>query len=368
MQLPSPKTAQSSLILIIEDDIFIQRLLTKQLQHHGFQTICQESGELGLRWLGENQADLVLLDMMLPDMNGVETCRRIRKQHNANVLPVLMLSALGHDANGRRNGIQAGANDYMGKPYSQDELVARVRSLLERKREAQHAELLLSRYVSPMLRRESALNPTMLNRAERGQAVVLFADLRGFTALSSQLPLEELFDVLNDFFAVAMTVIEEYGGVVFDVIGDQLLAVFNLPTPVPVAAHLAAQAGLKMQSMFEDLRESWNRSGFQVGLGIGIHEGEVIVGNLGSQHLMRYTVIGSPVNIANRLLGLAHDGDVIVSEEVYKQLRLPENITCEILNDVVLKGVTAQQTVYRLRMPLLVDVSIASGEQLPEQL
>lgn len=343
------KPPKPSVILIIEDDISIQRLLSKQLKFHGFEPVCKGSGELGLRWLAENEVDLVILDLMLPDIDGVETCRRIRKDYDANILPVLMLSALGHEAEDRRKGILAGANDFMGKPYSLDELLARINSLLERKQGAIHAESLLSRYVSRVLRRESAINPTMLKRPERGQAVILFADLRGFTALSTHMELEELFDVLNDFFAVAMTVIEEYGGVVFDVIGDQLMAVFNIPVPVPIPAHLAVQAALKMQSLFNDIRDSQARAGFHVGLGVGIHEGEVIAGNLGGQTLMRYTVIGQPVNIANRLLGLAEDGDVVVSEQVYGKLKLSHTVQCEVLMDLQLKGISERQSAVRLR-------------------
>jgi class 3 adenylate cyclase len=339
-----------SVILLIEDNRYTQRMLTKQLKFHGFDVICKDDGRSGMEWLSANRADIIVLDVMLPDADGIEICSQIRKQYPQNVLPIMMLSALGHDATDRARGIKAGANDFMAKPYHIEELLTRLRALLQAKTQSLHAEELLSRYITPTLRKESALNPEMLNRNEQGHAVVMFADLRGFTRLTASTPVVFMFDLLNEFFESMMPIIEEHGGVILDVLGDQLMAVFNVPNPVPVPAHLSVQAALKMQRIFRVLKSKWAEAGMEIGLGIGVHQGEVMVGNLGGGALKRYTAIGTPVNIASRLLSLAKDGQIVVSDSIFNDVRMSPDIQVTTTDDVILKGIDTPQTVYHLQM------------------
>lgn len=336
------------LILLIEDSPDIQRMIKKQLTHYGYEVEVQGDGASGLAWLATHRPDLVILDLMLPDMDGFEICTRIRQQHSANLLPILMLSALGQEVKDRVRGLKAGANDFMSKPYHLDELLARLETLIQVKKQHDQAETLVSRYVNQALRQEAALNPELVKQRQSGHGVILFADLRGFTHLSNTLPPETLVHLLDEFFDAMMQVIEEHGGVIFDIVGDEIMAVFNLPNPVPVPAYLAVQAALEMQELFRLLKIRWAAQGIEIGLGIGIEQGEVMVGNIGGNSLMRFTVIGSPVNYASRLLGLAQDGQVVVSRSIYQSIKLADHIQVISCPEVMLKGISQPQQVYQL--------------------
>jgi excisionase family DNA binding protein len=126
----SENAQNAAVILIVEDDEKTLRLLKKQLSKHGFEIIGKSHGREGLSWLEKNHADLVILDLMLPDIDGLEVSLMLRKKYPLHILPILMLSALGVEATDRVRGLQAGANDFMAKPYHAEELVARVQLLL----------------------------------------------------------------------------------------------------------------------------------------------------------------------------------------------------------------------------------------------
>jgi class 3 adenylate cyclase len=338
----------SGLILVVEDTPQIQILLYKQLNAKGYTVVSKDDGMAALKWLEENQPDLVLLDMMLPEMDGIEVCKNIRKRFKPTELPIIMLSALGMNSDVRVQGLRAGANDFMAKPWHKEELYARVASMISQRRSVAQTESMVSRYVSRALRKQAEIDPEKIQRREERHAVILFADLRGFTQMSSQAQTWDVLALLDDFFEAMMAVVEDHGGVVFDISGDQLMAIFNMPYELPVPTHLAVSTALEMQSLFRFLKRRWAQSGMDVGLGIGIHQGNVVAGNVGGEKLMRYTVIGAPVNMAHRLLGLASDGEIIVSTEVFRDAMLPPNVQVETLADVAIKGIDTPQMVYKL--------------------
>ncbi len=339
-------------ILSVEDDPIVQALIGATLKAHNFEMFSVGSGEAALSWLNTARADLILLDVGLPGQDGIEVCRQIRKQHPASLLPVIMLSASGDNADERVRGLQAGANDYVAKPFHVPELVARIQNALRIKADADSAESLLSRYIPRGLRKRAALDPTLLERHEKGHAVILFADLRGFTRLAANAHTLSVIKVLDEYFEAMMQVIEDHGGVLFDVTGDQLLAVFNLPYPLPLAGYLSVQAAIEMQRLFRYLQRAWLKVDLKVGLGIGIHQGEVMLGNLGAGGLQRYTVVGNVVNLASRYLGLALDGEIVVSPEIYAEYitsPTPANVTVTETSNVAIKGIDTPQQVYCLR-------------------
>jgi class 3 adenylate cyclase len=346
----SPNNTPLPLILIIEDNPDTQRMLAKQMRHQGYEVVCHSNGQAGLDWARSNPADLIILDWMLPDMDGIQICHAIRKRFPPSKLPILMLSALGNEAEDRVKGLQAGANDFMAKPYYSEELYARIRLLLAAKQESERAEALAQRYTTPSLREQAASDPTSLERRRKAEAVILFADLRGFTKLSATTQTEKVLYMLDEFFQSMMRVVEHHGGAIFDVVGDQLMCAFNVPNPVPVPAYLAVKSALEMQRLFRELKAVWAQSGIEVGLGIGIHQGEVILGNVGGDSLKRYTLIGGPVNIASRLLALAQDGQVVISADVYANIRELPDIHVKLLPGVQLRGIDAPQDVYYLEL------------------
>ena len=352
---PTPFPAQPAkrpVILVIEDNRDVQIILTAQLDYYGFKVVCKSNGPSGLEWLEKNKADLVILDLMLPGMSGFVIAQRIRERYSPSQLPILMLSALGVEADDRVRGLEAGANDIMAKPYKAEELVARIRVLLKVTHTTQEAESItstLSRYMSSVLRAQAKIDPNMLMRRQYRHAVVMFADLRGFTHMASHSSPEKMLAVLDEFFDAMMRVVDEYGGIVFDLIGDEFLAAFNVPYDVPVPSYLAVQAAVQMQRLFDKLRVAWLQEGVKVGLGIGIHQGEVVLGHVGAEELMRYTVMGNVVNIAHRLVDLASDGEIIVSEDLYQALNVsPEQMPFVAMPAVRIKGLSEPMRLYKL--------------------
>lgn len=339
-------------ILVIEDNDNLRELLGHQLRFFKLEPVCVQNGLDGLRWLEENKPDLVVLDWMLPDMDGIEVLEVIRQRHSQSALPVLMLSALGKEVDRRVTGLKAGANDFMAKPYEVTELVARIQGHLTVKdatEQAGQAEDVLAGYASRLVRDQVKLNPDAVNRRELRDAVILFADLRGFTALSASMETESTVDLLDIFFDAMMEVVSRNHGCVLDLAGDEMLVTFNIPEDDPNAVEHALQAAVEMQAQFEDLRAMWAQAGINVGLGIGIHHGEVMLGNMGGRDLRRYTVIGNAVNIAHRLVEVAGESEIIISPEVYDRATSmhptlsPERIPAH------LKGVEALKHVYRIR-------------------
>jgi adenylate cyclase len=338
-------------ILVVEDNDNLRELLGHQLRFVSLEPVCVQNGLDGLRWLEKNKADLIVLDWMLPDMDGIEVLEVIRQRHSQSALPVLMLSALGKEVDRRVTGLKAGANDFMAKPYELSELVARIHGHLAVKEAGEQAEQtkgLLAGYASKMVRDQFKLDPDAINRRELRDAVVMFADLRGFTALSALLQPESTVDLLDVFFDAMMEVVSRYNGCVLDLAGDEMLVTFNIPEEDADAVGHALKAAAEMQTHFEELREMWAQSGIKVGLGIGIHHGEVMLGNMGGRELRRYTVIGNAVNIAHRLVEIAGEGEIIISSEVFERADSIEELSPERI-PAQLKGVDALKHVYRIR-------------------
>lgn len=352
-QVPeSDAKRRSPVVLVVEDNKDLCDVLEAQLRFFGFTPICVESGDDALEWLDQRRADLVVLDVMLPGTDGIKVCARIRVTHSASELPILMLSALGSHTNNRVEGLKAGANDFLAKPYNVDELVARMRVLLSVKAEKQRSEAILSRY-APMAREIDRLGPDARTRRQVRHAVILFADLRGFTRLSTRIDLSSLTDLLDEFFGGMMRIVSLHNGLTLDLTGDELLAGFNIPTDVPEASELAVRAAVRMQELFPRLQSRWAGTGCKLGLGIGIHQGNVMVGNVGGEALTRYTVMGSVVNIAHRLVEMAHEGEVVMSSEVFGQAHLPvRELEFTRLISARVKGIRRPLSLYKLCIPV----------------
>jgi len=336
-------------VLVVEDDVTLQFLIKEQLTYLPAHPVVVSTGPEALDWLEANQADVVVLDLMLPGMDGYEICRRIRQRHSSSVLPILMLSALGEQVEARINGIQAGANDFLAKPYHLKEFLAHVRMLATVKAESDQAQSLLKRYTTRVMREQARFGPELLAHRHRRSGVVMFADLRGFTHLSEEAGTDTMLTVLDEFFDAMLKIVEEHRGTAFDLIGDEFLAAFNVPFEIPDRALRAVEAALAMGSRFRVLQLEWLKTGNRVGIGMGLHSGEVTLGNVGSASLTRYTVVGNVVNIAHRLVDLAEDGQLILSAAVVDELgKEGPYFPISDLGLIALKGIDAPQHLYRL--------------------
>ncbi len=357
--LPEPSEVK---LLVVDDQPYDTLLLSSYLKDEGYRVLTANTGQDALNIVFNQAPDIVLSDVMMPGMDGFEVCHRIKQNRHTILTPVVLITAL-DGQNDRIKGIKAGADEFLSKPINREELMARVRSLLRYQRaraqleEAQreHLKSMFKRYVSPKLVDEILNHPSkaefaLVDQQNRLDAVILFADLRGFTAMSELLQPLDVVKLLNEFFTMLTEVGYRYDGTIFNMSGDCLLIGFGVPFHQADAPQRALHAAIEMQSEFIKLEALWQTIyNIDVGLGIGINKGELIVGNVGSPNFMSYTVIGDTVNVASRLVSMAKDGEVILSKTLLSALTdLPIINQIETLPPVSLKGKSQLQQVFKL--------------------
>ncbi len=352
-------------LLVLDDQPYDALLVSTYLREEGYQVLTANKGEDALKLIYEEKPDIVLSDVMMPGMDGFEVCRRIKSDENSVLTPVVLITAL-EGQQDRIKGIQAGADEFLSKPINREELMARVRSLLRYQQaraqleeaKNEHLKGMFKRYVSPKLVDKILIRPGHAENAlgdqqDRQEAVILFADLRGFTAMSEMLKPKDVVSLLNEFFTMLTESAYNYEGTIFNMAGDCLLIGFSVPFFQEDAAERAINSAITMQKNFVQLDAAWRETyGIDVGLGIGINKGEIITGNVGSPNYMNYTVIGDTVNVASRLVSLAKRGEIILSQamiEAFDMSKSSEKL--EALDPVMLKGKAQPQQVYRISCP-----------------
>ena len=271
--------------------------------------------------------DLILIDADGVDFSGLELCRALKVHPATLLVPVV---AVGSSSSLQRAAYSAGADDYLGQPLPDDLLVVRLTALaragaLRRAttrpgRVLQHEQLQAAfrRYVPPQLADRILEDSPWPGVPAAGhvqtRAVVLFADLRGFTGIAERLRPHEVVPLLNEYFSLLTEITFQHEGTVFHMAGDSLMVAFGVPREQSDSRERALQAAHEMLARFADLARDWQmRLNILTGLGIGINEGEVIAGNIGSAMFMNYTIIGDAVNVASRLCQRARAGEIVLS-------------------------------------------------------
>jgi class 3 adenylate cyclase len=194
--------------------------------------------------------------------------------------------------------------------------VAEQVRLATERAERERVQEALSRYMSPALVERVLSDRDILTRRERREALVMFADLRGFTRLTVEHSAGDVVTLLNDVFSEMMEIVYQHEGVVFDIAGDELMVAFNVPYSQPDARQRALATAIAMQRRFAGIRRRWARQGMRVGMGIGINVGMVVLGHVGGRARMNYAMVGEAVNVAHQLVDVAKDGQIIVSPDV----------------------------------------------------
>ena len=364
--------AQSAFrVLVVDDDPDMAAFLARLLKQEGMSADIAPTGEAAVMQAMTAMPDLILLDVMMPGMTGFEVCERLKGDETTALVPIVLVTSL-EDSASRVRGIEAGADDFLSKPVKREELLARVKTLrrlhetrkeLERRRlaaEIQRKEALrrtFERYVSPrvaerILAGSGERGELVRGGAQRMDVVALFADLRGFTALTETTEVAEVVEMLNEYFAILSEAAYHHDGTIFNMAGDSLLIGFNVPFAQADATLRAWNAAREMMQRFAPVSARWKlATGVATGVGIGICSGDVIVGNVGSPAYASYTIIGNPVNMASRLVQLAASNEVLMCGAFAERLRraLPGQ-TFEERGAVTLRGVSHAVQVFAARM------------------
>lgn len=313
-------------ILVADDQVENVELVCDLLTLEGYETVRAFNGLQALEKIRETRPDLVILDLDMPVMNGYEVCTRLKADPATANIPVLMLTAWASPAQ-TVVGLQLGADDYIAKPFDYRELLQRVKVRLKAKRatdELRAAQQTIrntfARYVSPQVVERLLADPGQVCLGGAQQPLtVLFADLRGYTAVAETLPPEQLVEVLNGYLTVAVQAVLAYEGTVGRYAGDMIMAMFNAPLPQPDHPMRAVRAALRLRRDLADYH-TWLPAHLHTDFGIGIVSGEAVVGNIGAREWMNYTAIGDTVNLAQRLEEAAQGGEILMDEKTRQVL------------------------------------------------
>ncbi|HEX5532986.1 MAG TPA: response regulator [Actinomycetales bacterium] len=308
------------LILVVDDVAANRALLGKLLRHKGYDVVEAADGESALLTVAEEQPDLVCLDVLMPGMDGITVCRRLRADPHHATLPILMVTALNRSEDTAR-GLEAGANDFLSKPFDESELTARLRSLLRAKALQDQLSDMLRRYLSDSVAEEVLRNPFAIRLGgDRRLVSTLFADIRGYTSLADRHTPEQALDLLNGYLSIVSDSVEQFGGTVADLLGDGVFAFFGAPVMHSDDPERAVRTALHLQEAVGRL-EIATMPGLRLQAGVGITSGEVIAGNIGSERRMHYAVVGDRVNVAARLQTAAGPGQILIDEATHDAVK-----------------------------------------------
>ena len=317
---------KTPLILVVDDDWMNREVMEAHLVGANYDVMVAHNGEKALKLAQATPPDLILLDVRMQGMSGYDVCRKLKVHEATRFSPVVMVTALESEAD-KLEAINAGADDFISKPFTGLMMLTRVKNLLRIKRLHDEVEdrnrllrQILSRYVNNQLTETILAEPdkNLKLGGETRYVTVMFSDIRGFTAFAEQHQAHDVLSLLNHFFKQMTEVIFRHNGTFDKYVGDEIMAFFGAPVATGQDTLNAVCAALELQAVFAEIRDSLPRADVkELGLGIGLFSGEAAVGNVGSERVMSYTVIGDTVNTAHRLQGIALSGEILAGETTY---------------------------------------------------
>jgi class 3 adenylate cyclase/CheY-like chemotaxis protein len=360
---PSEPLEPGSISLLVVDDNELNRdMLSRRLGSRGFRVSVAEDGESALAMIEKQPFSLVLLDVMMPGLTGIDVLKRLRERFSESDLPVVMATA--RDATEDVvEALHLGANDYVTKPLDFAVVLARIESQLTLRRQKQEIEhlahdlelrnrfiqSLFGRYVSDEVVADLLASPegTRIGGEQR-RVTLLMSDLRGFTPLTEGLQPHQVLRLLNSYLGSMADVVLAHQGTVDEFVGDAILAIFGAPVARPDDARRAVACAVAMQEALAALNRLNEAEGLpRLEMGIAVHTGDVIVGNIGSERRTKYGVVGSAVNHAGRIESFTVGGQVLISEATLRDAGDSAQVGERLAVDA--KGTREPIVVYDLR-------------------
>ena len=343
-------------LLVVDDNKVNRLLLARSLGLQGHSVASAENGRIALEMLraatGAAAFDLLLLDMEMPEMNGFQVLEQLGADRALRDLPVIVTSSLEGLANVVRC-IELGAEDYLSKPVNPVLLKARIGASLEKKRLRDQQRELVRRFATSEVAQDLQQSGFALG-GRRVRGSVMFADIRGFTALVESQPPEETIELLNTWYTLMFDAISGHGGVVNQMIGDGLMAIFGAPLPLPDHGAAAVRAALDMIEMIELFNVERTMGGkVAIRIGIGIASGEMVAGYTGTQQRATYTCIGDTVNLAARLEAHTKVALRAILIDPATRAGVGEGVAIEPIGPVSFHGKAAPVEVYAVRVASL---------------
>jgi adenylate cyclase len=343
-------------ILIVDDEPFNLDLLEQELADQNYVVERANDGVEALEKVESFKPDVILLDYMMPKMNGIEVVKRLRQDEKYKSLPVILLTAKGSQEDKVR-GLDAGADDYVVKPFDSFELLARVRSMMRIKELHDSLEDLnrslaekvteqvteigrmarLKRYFSPQVA-DSVLekDDDSMFKTHRREITVVFLDLRGFTAFSDSAEPEEIMELLRSYHAVMGKLIFKFEGTLERFAGDGIMIFFNDPIACEDHTERAVRMAVAMRAEARELRAGWLKKGYDLDLGVGLACGYATLGNIGFEGRIDYGAIGNVTNLASRLCDEAKGGQILTNQKTLSKVE--HLVETEPLQELQLKG------------------------------
>ena len=331
MSAPLMRGRSAARILVVDDQRANSEMLAEVLRSRGYDVVIAADGESALEQVGKTRPDIVISDILMPGADGYELCGRLRAQPATALLPVILVTSL--DAQVERvKGLEVGADDFLSKPVNWQELFARVQSLLrvknlqdelkelnqklEQRVVEQVAQLhrlgRMKRFFSKPVAEAIIAGGEELLEPHRREITAVFLDLRGFTAFTDRADPDQVLELLRAYHATLGRTVDDFSGTLEHFAGDGVMIFFNDPLPVDKPAERAVRMALTLQQAFTPIAEAWAKHGHEVGLSIGISQGNATLGVIGFEERWEYAAIGNVPNLAARLCGAAQSTEILV--------------------------------------------------------
>jgi adenylate cyclase len=368
-------------ILVVDDNPTNLEILRVRLNAQGYEVVTAVDGEDALTRARELEPDLVLLDVMMPKLDGISVLKLLKQDTKLRFVPVILVTAKA-DTRDIVQGLEAGGDDYLTKPYEQAALVARVRSLLrvkelhdtvlqqasqlkeqteqlsswnrllEERVATQLAEIerigRLQRFLAPQVAKMIASSdaPESVLTNHRREVTVVFCDLRGFTAFTETSEPEEVMGVLHEYHESLGELIFRYEGTLDRFAGDGIMIIFNDPIQCADHTERAVHLALDMRERVEGLAKQWRRKGHVLGFGVGIAAGYATLGQIGFEQRREYTAIGSVINLASRLCDEARPGQIVIGQRAFSSIE--QHVESASIGELSLKGFAKPVAAYEI--------------------